>query len=63
MTCFRPQSQLERHRKLLSNWIAETKDQGQAPESDLGLLCALRRWGAKCVNPEYGRVRHLLKDE
>ena len=54
---------LEQHRQHLADWIAETGDQGQAPESDLGLLSALKRWGDKCVNPEYDRVRHLLKED
>jgi len=50
-------TQLERHRKYLADWIAESGDQGQQPESDIGLKCALKRWGDKCVNPEYDRVR------
>ncbi len=53
--------ELTRQRQLLSNWIIETGDRGQQPESDIGLLCTLKRWGDKCVNPEYDRVRHLLK--
>lgn len=48
---------LEKHRALLDAWITETKDQGQIVESDAGLLAALKRWGDKCVNPEYDRVR------
>lgn len=56
-------AELERHRLLLAEWIEATGDQGQQPESDLGLLCALKRWGDKCVNPEYDRVRHLLKQQ
>ena len=55
--------ELERHRTLLAQWIKETGDQGQQPESDIGLLCTLKRWGEKCVNPEYDRVRHLLRSE
>ena len=54
-------SELKYHRKLLSGWINETGDRGQFPESDLGLLCTLKRWGEKCINPEYDKVRHLLK--
>lgn len=49
--------ELERHRAILEQWIADTGDQGQATESDIGLLCALKRWGDKCVNPEYDKVR------
>ena len=48
---------LGKHREMLAGWIAETGDKGQEPESDIGLRCALKRWGAKCVNPEYDRVR------
>lgn len=53
-------SVLKEHQDLLADWIRETGDQGQATESDAGLLAALKRWGDKCVNPEYDRVRHLL---
>jgi len=49
--------QLQRHRDLLAGWIEETGDQGAKPESDIGLICALKRWGDRCVNPEYDRVR------
>ena len=52
---------LERHRKLLSGWIAETGDQGQEVESDAGLLATMKRWGELCVNPEYDRVRERWK--
>jgi arylsulfatase A-like enzyme len=52
--------QLERHREILADWIAETGDKGQQPESDIGLLCTLKRWGDKCVNPEYDKVRDQL---
>ncbi len=52
---------LEAHREQLQAWIAETGDQGLAGESDAGLLAVLKRWGDKCVNPEYDRVRPLLK--
>ena len=49
--------ELGRHRTLLANWIAASGDQGQQTESDAGLRAVLKRWGAKCVNPEYDRVR------
>ena len=48
---------LEQHRKYLAKWIEKTGDKGQAMESDVGLKCTLKRWGNKCVNPEYDRVR------
>ncbi|MDP6796114.1 MAG: sulfatase, partial [Verrucomicrobiota bacterium] len=54
---------LEQHRRLLADWIKQTGDQGQVTESDAGLLATLKRWGAKCVNPEYDRVRHLFETE
>ncbi|MCG6154667.1 sulfatase family protein [Rubinisphaera margarita] len=51
------QKELTRHRKLLQEWIVETGDQGQQPESEVGIRCVLKRWGDKCVNPEYDAVR------
>ena len=56
------QKELEEHRTMLKDWITETGDQGQATESDAGLLAALKRWGDKCVNPEYDRVRSQLNE-
>ncbi|MEK9773680.1 MAG: sulfatase [Opitutae bacterium] len=53
---------LNRHRNFLAEWIRKTGDQGQLAESDLGLLSTLKRWGEKCINPEYDKVRHLLKE-
>ena len=50
-------AELERHRKILSGWIETTGDQGQVVESNAGLLAAMKRWGDKCVNPEYDRIR------
>ena len=52
---------LEEHRLLLDGWIKEHGDKGLETESDPGLLAVLKRWGDKCINPEYDRVRHLLK--
>ncbi len=49
--------QLEAHRKLLANWIAETGDKGQAPESEAGLAQVYFRWHKVCANPEYEPVR------
>ncbi|MCZ6631786.1 MAG: sulfatase [bacterium] len=48
---------LQQHREILEGWISDTDDKGQYPESDAGLRCVLKRWGEKCVNPEYDRVR------
>ena len=55
--------QLNRHRVYLAEWIKKTGDKGQEPESEIGLLSTLKRWGDKCVNPEYDKVRHLLSPE
>jgi len=52
---------LEEHRLLLDGWIKEHGDKGLETESDPGLLAVLKRWGDKCVNPEYDHVRLLLK--
>jgi arylsulfatase A-like enzyme len=49
--------ELKRHRDILDKWVEETDDKGQYPESDAGLRSVLRQWKAKCVNPEYDRVR------
>jgi hypothetical protein len=54
---------LAQHRKLLADWIKKTGDKGQTTESDAGLLATLKRWGDKCVNPEYDRVRPLSRKE
>ena len=43
--------------EILNNWIEESNDQGQYPESDIGLRCVLNRWGDKCINPEYAMLR------
>ncbi len=54
--------ELQRHREILKNWIEETDDKGQYPESAEGLLQVLYRWGGKCVNPEYEAVRRKYGD-
>ncbi len=56
------QKVLQQHRDLFSDWVAKTGDQGLKTESDAGLLATLKRWGDKCVNPEYDEVRHLLAE-
>jgi arylsulfatase A-like enzyme len=50
--------ELQRHRKILNDWIKETDDKGQYPESDAGLREVLNQWKDRCVNPEYDRVRN-----
>ena len=56
------QKDLKQHQQFLNTWIEDTGDQGQTTESDAGLLAAFKRWGDKCVNPEYDRVRSQLKE-
>jgi len=48
---------LESHRTILSQWIEDTDDQGQYPESDAGLQAVLQQWKNRCVNPEYDHLR------
>ncbi len=48
---------LARHREILADWIRETDDQGQYPESDDALRGVLQRWSKEAVNPEYDKVR------
>lgn len=48
---------LAEHRGRLAQWIDETGDHGQRPESTAGLRCTLKRWDERCVNPEYDPVR------
>ena len=49
--------ELKRHRAILEKWMKATDDKGQYPESDESLKAILKRWGEKCVNPEYDRLR------
>ena len=59
--CEETKEELKKHQVLLDEWIKKTGDKGLKTESDPGLLAVLKRWGEKCVNPEYDRVRNLLK--
>ncbi len=47
------QDVLNTHRRILENWIKETDDKGQYPESEASLHVVYNRWSDKCVNPEY----------
>ena len=49
--------ELERHRRILADWMKETDDQGQYPESVDSLRGVLKQWKNKAVNPEYEAVR------
>lgn len=44
---------LKKHRKVLDKWIKDTDDKGQYPESKASLKVVFKRWGERCVNPEY----------
>lgn len=48
---------LSEHRTILADWIKETGDKGQYPESIAGLRGVLKRASAKAVNPEYDKAR------
>lgn len=48
---------LIKDRKLLKNWIEETDDRGQYPETYAALKGTLQQWSEEAVNPEYDKVR------
>jgi len=48
---------LLQHSDVLNNWILETNDQGQYPESEGGLKLMLGIWGENAVNTEYAPLR------
>lgn len=56
-------AKLDHHRKLLTDWIAQTGDLGQQPESEASLHDVLERWQDKCVNPEFAPVRQKMAAE
>ena len=49
--------ELARHREILTNWIKQTDDQGQYPESVDSLRGVLKQWSKQAVNPEYEKAR------
>ncbi len=49
--------QLNNHRQILNNWMKETDDKGQYPESEKSLKATYERWGDKCVNPEFDKFK------
>lgn len=59
----RVREELDRHRRLLADWIRDTMDLGQRPESEASLRDVLDRWKDKCVNPEYEPVRKRIAAE
>lgn len=49
--------ELAKHRTILENWIRDTDDKGQYPESVESLRGVLKRWSKEAVNPEYDKAR------
>ncbi|MCK5701938.1 MAG: sulfatase, partial [Cyclobacteriaceae bacterium] len=49
-------SEIERHQKILENWIYETDDKGQYPEAVDALKGVLTQWSKVAVNPEYDKA-------
>lgn len=50
-------TELKKHRAILDQWIKETGDKGQFPESEDGLYDVLKQWRSACVNPEYDALK------
>jgi N-sulfoglucosamine sulfohydrolase len=48
--------EFRRHQQILETWIKQTDDKGQYPESPESLRQVMKRWGDRCVNPEYKAV-------
>jgi len=44
---------LQEMRAILDRWIADTGDQGRHPESELQFQVLLKRWGKRCILPEF----------
>ena len=49
--------EVARHRKILADWITQSGDQGQYPESLDSLRGVFKQWRAKAVNPEFDPLR------
>ena len=48
---------LKEHRQILKNWMNETDDKGQYPETVISLKGVIKQWGERAVNPEYEKAR------
>ncbi len=48
---------LEKYTTILDQWIVETNDKGQYPESEDDLKLMLGIWGKNVINPEYDHLR------
>ncbi|MBB6463155.1 sulfatase family protein [Flammeovirga kamogawensis] len=49
--------ELDALRLTLNNWIKETDDKGQYPESKEQLQAVYQRYGDRCINPEYDKIK------
>ncbi|MGB1259771.1 MAG: sulfatase-like hydrolase/transferase [Akkermansiaceae bacterium] len=56
-------AELKKHRKLLATWIKETDDKGEQPESEKNLRAIFKRWGKRCVNPEFDVFKKEKADD
>ena len=46
---------LHKLRKQMDDWVRDSDDQGQYPESAESLAAVYKQWRGNCVNPEYTR--------
>jgi len=51
------QAELKKLKTILADWIKQTNDQGQYPESEIGLRTVYNQWKERCVNPEFDKVK------
>ncbi|MEM7367909.1 MAG: sulfatase [Bacteroidota bacterium] len=51
------QDSLKKYANILDQWILDTDDKGQYPESEAGLALMLGIWGAHAINPEYEPIK------
>ena len=56
-------AELVRHREILDQWIKETDDKGQYPESDAEMRAQVRFWRGRTVNPEFDKYEAELEAE
>lgn len=52
---------LAQMRTYLADWIEETDDKGQYPETQEALEIIYQRWGDRCVNHEYDEIKKYMK--
>lgn len=52
-------AELEKHKKLLEDWISTYGDKGEEGQNLYSLKFIYDRWGERCVNKEYDAVKTL----